>query len=152
MPIQGGAGGVENVYIPDGADVEIDGGAGFVSLGAFNSDVTASLTYDKVEVLSSNKAIIKTFIKNMKMAWAGTLINLNPTGVALASGGLLTTEATAGSAVTDSDDQTIAAGWTDTKAIALDGTDGAGGNALRFSAAPTITSVTASTSGVSSSG
>jgi hypothetical protein len=146
MPVQTTS--TDYVYIPDGAKVEIDGGAGFVDLGAFNSDVTATLNYEINEILSSNASIIKRVGKKMKMAWAGTLINLNPTGVALFSAGLLTTVATAASAVTDSDDQTIAISWVDMSSIAMAATDGAAGAALRFSAAPTLTSVTASSSGV----
>ena len=145
MPVQTTS--KDYVFIPDGAKVEIDGGAGYVDLGAFNSDVTATLNYEINEILSSNAGKIRRVGKNMTMTWAGTLMNLNPTGVALFSAGLLTTVATAGSAVTDSDSQTIAAnGWVDMQSIPLVGTDGAGGSALRFSAAPTITSVTASSS------
>jgi len=134
--------------IPDGTKVEIDGGSGFTDLGAFNSDVTATLNFEINEILSSNAGIIQRVGKKMTMEWAGTLINLNPTGVALVSGGLLTTEATAGSAVTDSDDQTIAISWVDMSSIQMNATDGTAGAALRFSAAPTLTSVTASSSGV----
>jgi hypothetical protein len=133
--------------IPDGAKVEIDGGSGYVDLGAFNSDVTATLNFDVNEILSSNAGKIKRVAKNMTMEWAGTLINLNPTGVALASAGLLTTETTDGTAVTDAEDQVISSGWTDLKSIALAASSSAGVN-LRFSSAPTITSVTGDTAGV----
>ena len=146
MPVQ--TTGTNYVMIPDGAKVEIDGGSGYVDLGAFNSDVTASMNYDINEILSSNAGKISRVGRNQTMAWAGTLINLNPTGVALFSGGMLTTVATAGTAVTDSDDQTIAVDWVDMSSIQMNATDGAAGAALRFSAAPTLTSVTASSSGV----
>lgn len=146
MPVQ--TTGTNYVMIPDGTKVEIDGGSGYVDLGAFNSDVTSTLNYDINEILSSNAGKISRVGRNMTMTWAGTLINLNPTGVALFSAGMLTTVSTAGTAVTDSDNQTIAADWVDMSSIAMSATDGAGGAALRFSAAPTLTSVTASSSGV----
>jgi len=84
------------VQIPDGAKIEIDDGSGYVDVGAFNSDVTATLNFDVNIINSSNAEIIKRAGKNMYMSWAGTLINLNPTGDAKFSGGLLTTESTSG--------------------------------------------------------
>jgi len=140
--------GTDYVMIPDGTKVEIDGGSGYVDLGAFNSDVTATLNYDINEINSSNASIIRRVGKNQKMAWGGTLINLNPTAVALVSAGMLETESTSGSAVTTAGDQTIAADWTDMKSIPLLASDPSTGVNLRFAAAPTLTSVTASSSGV----
>lgn len=129
------------VQIPDGAKVEIDDGAGFVDVGAFNSDITATLNFDVNIINSSNAEIIKRSGKNMTMTWGGTLINLNPTGVSKFSGGLLTTEDTAGTAITTAADQTIAAGWVAMASIPIAATDPTTGVALRFTAAPTLTSV-----------
>jgi len=140
------------VQIPDGAKVEIDGGAGYVDLGAFNSDITATLNYEINEILSSNAGTIRRVGKSMTMEFAGTLINLNPTGVALASAGMLTTESTAGAAITTAADQTIAAGWTNMKSIPIVAYDPTTSVQLRFSSAPTLTSVTASSSGVLAEG
>ena len=75
------------------------------------------------------------------MTWGGTLINLNPSGVSKFSGGLLTTESTAGSAITTAVDQTIAANWTAMASIPIVAYDPATGVQLRFTAAPTLTSV-----------
>lgn len=141
------------VFIPDGAKVEIDGGSGYVDLGAFNSDITAGLNYEINEILSSNAGKIRRVGKKMTMDFTGTLINLNPTGVALASAGLLTTETTNGTAVTDSPDQTVAAdGWADMGSVPMVASDGTTAVNLRFAASPTLTSVTASTSGVLAEG
>lgn len=137
----------EYVMIPDGAKIEIDDGTGFVDVGAFNSDVTATLNFDVNIINSSNAEIIKRAGKNMTMTWAGTLINLNPTGVAKFSGGLMTTEATDGTPITTAADQTIAADWTAMSSIPLAATDPTTGVALRFSAAPTLTSVSGDSSG-----
>jgi len=129
------------VQIPDGAKVEINDGSGFVDVGAFNSDVTATLNYEINVISSSNADIIKRVGRNMSMEWSGTLINLNPTGVGKFSGGLLTTESTSGGAITTAVDQTIAANWTDMASIPFAATDPTTGVALRFAAAPTLTSV-----------
>ena len=126
------------VQIPDGAKVEINDGSGFVDVGAFNSDVTATLNFDVNIINSSNAQIIKRAGKNMTMTWAGTLINLNPTGVAKFSGGLLTTEETTGAAVTTAVDQTVAAGWATMVSIPLAAKDPVTGVDLRFSEAPTL--------------
>ena len=126
------------VQIPDGAKVEINDGSGFVDVGAFNSDITATLNFDVNIINSSNAQIIKRAGKNMTMTWAGTLINLNPTGVAKFSGGLLTTEETTESEITTAADQTIAAGWTTMVSIPLAANDPTTGVALRFSQAPTL--------------
>ena len=146
MPVQTTA--TDYVFIPDGTKVEIDGGAGYVDLGAFNSDVTATLNYDVNIINSSNASIIKRVGKNQTMAWGGTLINLNPTGVALFSAGMLTTESTSGAAVTTSPNQTVAVDWVDMSSIEMEASDPTPDVNLRFAAAPTLTSVTASSSGV----
>lgn len=150
MPVQTQE--TSHVMIPDGTKVEIDAGSGFVDLGAFNSDVVSNLTFDVNVINSSNASIIKRVGRNQKMEWSGTLINLNPTGVALLSGGMLTTETTAGSAITTSADQTISAGWTNMKSIPLVAYDPTTGVKLRFDSAPTLTSVTASTAGALAAG
>ena len=146
MPVQTTE--TQYVQIPDGAKVEINDGSGFVDVGAFNSDVTATLNYEINVISSSNADIIKRVGRNMSMEWAGTLINLNPTGVAKFSGGLLTTESTSGSAITTAADQVIAASWVDMASIPFAAADPTTGVALRFAAAPTLTSVTAASSGV----
>ena len=70
------------VQIPDGAKVEIDGGSGYVDLGAFNSDITATLNYEINEILSSNAGKIRrvgnSFVLTIPMGFITTkLINPN---------------------------------------------------------------------------
>lgn len=141
MPVQTSKA-TDYVFIPDGTKVKADG----VDLGTFNSDITAILNYDVNIVNSSNNSIIKRVGKNPTMTWAGTLIDLDPAGVALISGGMLTVETVAGSPFVDAPDQEIASGsWADVTPVNLVPTTLAG-SAVRATAL-TLTSVTGDVDG-----
>lgn len=139
--------GVEYVFIPDGAKVTVGG----TDLGSFNSDVTATLNFDINVINSSNRNVIKRVGRNMTMEFAGTLIDLDPTGVALVSAGMLTLVEIAGSAITPNN-QVIAAGWTDLASIPIVAIDPVSGNSVRLTTAPTLTSVTGNSSGALAAG
>jgi len=134
--------GVEYVFIPDGAKVTVDS----VDLGTFNSDITATLNFDINVINSSNRNIIKRVGRNQTMEFAGTLIDLDPAGVALVSAGMMTVDVISGAPIVPND-QVIAAGWTNLASNHIVATDPTSGNDQRLTVAPTLTSVTADSSG-----
>jgi hypothetical protein len=136
------------ISFPDGCKVQYDAGSGYVDLGALNSATTATLEYDENQVNTSNAGQLVKQIRNMTMSAGFTLINLNPANVAALGGGIFETVSTAGTTVVDADitDQVIS-GYTAGVSVALNPVITASGKTLQFSAAPVITSVTASTSG-----
>ena len=140
---------VDYIAIPDGCAVEVDAdGGGYDDLGATSGDVTATLEYDVNKVESANAGVVKNSIRNMRITGAFELMNLNPELVEKLGGGMFTRTSATGSV--DPDDQVMT-----TPAVStlydLQLISSAGVN-LRPASAPTITSVTASSSGVLADG
>jgi len=140
----------QNVYFPDGTKVEVQpAGGSYSDLGAINSATTATLDFTENEVNTANAGRLAKQIRNMTMSGGFTLINLNPDTVSQLGAGMFTVVNTAGSTVLDADitDQAIV-GYTAGVVSELRPVITATSVVLKFSAAPVITSVTASTSGV----
>ena len=136
-----------HIFFPDGAMVEIQksGSATWLDVGALNSDISATLEWEENLIETANAGPLDKVIREMTMSGSFTLINLDPEGVEALGGGvfeLVTTNA-AEVVAASSVDQIIAAGWDDGIAypIVWDGS-AAVGQALKFSAAPVLTSVT----------
>lgn len=143
MPVQ--TTGQSFVYFPDGAKVSVKaaGDASFTDLGAINSAVTATLNWTENTVTTANAGDLDTQIRGMNISGGFTLINLDPDGIEKMSGGLFDTVVTAGTAVTTSPNQVIAAGWDDGVIYnLLPETGPTDSTILRATAAPTLTSVT----------
>jgi len=133
------------IYFPDGAQVLIDtaGLGSYTDLGAISSSVTATLNYDINQFETANAGKLERQIKNMTLAGAFTLINLNMANIVSMGGGLFTSADTAGSELSAIPDQTIAASWTDNKLYPLDmETTSTDDTKLRMSTQPVLTSVT----------
>jgi hypothetical protein len=149
MPIQTTQTGY--VKFKDGAKVEVKkAGGAYVDIGALGGDISLSLEYTENVVESANAGTLLKQIKQMKANGSFPLININPTNLEALGGGLFTQTNTAGS-------QILAAAFTDqaftgfvanTK-IPLVAIETATGLPIKFSAAPTITSVTGSGTGAS---
>jgi hypothetical protein len=150
MPVQTTA--KTYVYFPDGCKVEASpDGSVWTDLGAINSDVKAKLEYDVNELNTANAGKLDRVIRNMKMTGGFTLINLDPTGIALISGGLLTTTTVAGSLESSIDNAVFASGsWAENSPLAFPIIKTTGKTILRCTSAnkPTIASVTGSVDGV----
>lgn len=138
------------VYFPDGAKVSVkaSGDGGYTDLGAIGSAVTATLQWDASQESSANAGQYDTQIRNMRIEGGFTLHNLNPVGIEKLGAGIFTKVDTAGSEVLAAafTDQSIV-GYTAGVPIDLVAIVTATGQPIKFSAAPTITSVTGSTSG-----
>jgi hypothetical protein len=148
MPVQ--TTGTSYIYFPDGCKVQVkESGGSYEDLGAINSAASATLDYTENQVDTANAGKLLKQIRDMVMSGSFTLINLNPSMVAKMGGGMFETVTTAGTTVVDADitDQAIS-GYTAGVRIPLNPVITASGKTLKFSAAPVLTSVTASTSGV----
>lgn len=149
MPVQTSK--KSNVYLPDGAliSVKADGEAIYTDVGAINSAVTATLNWDENQVETANAGKLDKQIRNMTIGGAFTLIDLNAETVTRLGGGVFTKVDTAGTEILAAAfaNQTIVT-FVANEPIDLAPTVVATGAAIRFSAAPVITSITASTSGV----
>ena len=132
------------IYFPDGAQVLLtpSGETTPIDLGAVNSTITAVLNYVENRVNTSNAGYLQTQIRDMTMDLAFTLINLNSANVSKLGAGIFETVTTAGTAVTTSPDQDIAAGWADDTKYDLDiQTSSSDSTPLRAASKPTLTSV-----------
>lgn len=145
MPVQTTK--TQNVYYPDGCKVEVDTGSGYFDLGATNSSVTNTLSWQENRVETANAGPLSVQIRQMQMEGSFTLVNLDPEGVEKLGGGMFTRVATSGTE-SSLDNQAIAAGWTDMGRNAMLFIDSVDATAYQASAAPTITSVTGATAGV----
>lgn len=136
-----------NIYFPDGCKVAVQRGSGgsFVDVGAISGTVSATLNWDENQFESANAGKLSKQIKNMIMEGSFTLINLDPEAIAVMGAGIFTREIVTGSATGTVSNQVIAAGWTASAPIPMKMI--AGGSPLVASTAPTLTSVTAATSG-----
>jgi hypothetical protein len=148
MPVQTTQTG--NIYFPDGAKVQIkESGGSYTDLGALNSAITLTLNWEDNIVNTANAGTLLKQIRNMTVDGSFTLINLNPAVWPSLGGGLFETVTTAGTTVTDAQitDQSIVT-FTAGEVNELRPIITADGTVLRFSAAPVLTSVSGSTSGV----
>lgn len=138
------------VYFPDGAKVSVkESGAGsYTDLGAIENAVTATLNYDESQVETANAGKLAKRIKNMTIAGAFNLINLDPANIVRLGGGLFTSSTTAASANTTIPNQVIAANWNDNVKYELIAYESSSDSTkLKLSAKPTLTSVTLDASG-----
>jgi len=138
-----------HIYFPDGAKVQIkEAGGSYTDLGALNSAITLTLNWEDNVVNTSNAGILLRQIRNMTVDGSFTLINLDPDVWPKLGGGIFETVTTAGTTVTDANitDQVIAT-FTAGTVNELRPIITADSTVLKFSAAPVITSVSASTSG-----
>jgi len=133
------------VYFPDGAKVSVkeSGAVSYTDLGAIENAVTATLNYDESQIETANAGKLAKRIKNMTIAGAFNLINLDPANIVRLGGGLFTSSTTAASANTTAPVQVIAANWNDNikyELIMLESSSDS--TKLKLSAKPTLTSVT----------
>ena len=136
------------IYFPDGAKVSVkQPGGAYFDVGAINSVVQNSLTWEENEVDTSNAGELDKQYRNMAMEGSFTLINLDPEGVEKLGAGIFTRSVTTGSPDTTVVPQTIVAGTYSAKTlISLDLVNSAGVS-LKASAVPTIASVVSADDG-----
>jgi hypothetical protein len=142
MPVQTT---VKNFLFPDGCQVLVkESGAGsYTDLGAINSQVQNSVTFDENQIETANAGTTEKQINNMKVEGSFTLVNWQMSVLEKISGGMISRTTTAASPTTDIPDQTIDAGWADNTLydlVAL--TSSSDDTELRFDSQPTLTSVT----------
>ena len=141
---------LSNVFFPDGCQClvkSITDGA-YTDLGVVEGDCTASLTWDENQVETANAGKTLKQVKNMKMEMGFTLNSMNPDAITKLGGGVMTASTTAASAVTTIPNQVIAAGWDDYRKYELIAyTSSSDSTKLRFTANPTLTSVTLDAAG-----
>lgn len=138
------------VYFPDGAKVSVkESGAGsYTDLGAIENAVTATLNYDESQVETANAGKLAKRIRNMTIAGAFNLINIDPANIVRLGGGLFTSSTTAASANSTIPDQVVAANWDDNIKYELVAyTSSSDSTKLKLSAKPTLTSVTLDAAG-----
>jgi hypothetical protein len=148
MPIQSSI--VSYVYFPDGAKVSVkaSGEVSYTDLGAIENAVTATLNYDESQIETANAGKLAKRLKNMTIAGAFNLINLDPANIVRLGGGLFTSSTTAASANTTIPDQVIAANWNDNIKYELIAYESSSDSTkLKLSAKPTLTSVTLDAAG-----
>jgi len=139
------------IKFPDGAKVEVKkAGGSYVDIGAINSAITMTLNYTENVVESANAGTMLKQIKQMKAEGGFTLININPTNIEAMGGGLFTQTNTAGTEILAAAFTSQAfTGFVANTKIPLVAIVTATGLPIRFSAAPTITSVTGTGTGAS---
>ena len=134
-----------NIYFPDGALVSImaSGEVSYTDVGAIEQGVTATLNWDESQIETGNAGKLAKRIRNMTIAGAFNLINLEPASINRLGGGMFSITTTAASATTDIPDQVIAAGWDDNvKYELIMETSSTNDTKLRTTSKPTLTSVT----------
>ena len=152
MPVQT----TEKGYIrfPDGAKVQVKkAGGAYFDIGALNSAIQMTLEYTENVVESANAGTLLKQIKQMKANGSFTLINLKPENIEAMGGGLFTQVNTPGTEVlsaafTNQSHVEFVAGVPKELVAVVTAT----GVPIRFSAAPVITSITASLSGLLAAG
>lgn len=149
MPIQT----QETGYIKfkDGAKVEIKkAGGSYVDIGALNSAIGITINYTENQVVTANAGRLVKQIRDMVVNGSFTMINIKPDHIQAFSSGLITQVNTPGTEILSAafDDQVLDGFVANTK-IPLVPIVTATGLPIRFSAAPTITSVTGTGTGAS---
>lgn len=131
------------VFFPNGTKVSAKRAqdVSFFDIGAIENGTSAVLNWTANQYQSGNAGILNTQIRNMLMNGTVTLINLEPEGIERMGGGVMERVVVPGTAVTDSPDIVIPAGWADEVLYPLEFTD-ADGNKLKLTEKPTLTSVT----------
>ncbi len=135
----------KNFLFPDGCQVLVKeyGASVFTDIGAINSSVTSSLTYDQNQIETANAGKTSLQIKNMVMEGGFTLINWDMSVIESISGGIITRVETAAAPNSSIPDQEVAAGWADNTLYDLVAqTSGSDSTELKITAQPTLTSVT----------
>lgn len=147
MPTQWTSG--SQVFLPDGCDVQVQasGDGSYTSIGNILGDCAGTHNFDINEVIFNDGQKITQY-RNETINLDFTLANLNGVNIGKFSGGMFTVTETAASTLSDIANQTLAAnGWSDVTPYALAFNSTAEGY-VKGSDFPTITSVTASSSGV----
>lgn len=139
-----------HIYFPDGAMVSLmaSGEAVYTDIGAIEQGVTCTLNYDEIQIETGNAGKLEKRIRNMTMAGAFNLINLEPESINRMGGGMFSITTTAASETTSIPDQVIAANWDDnTRYELIMETSSSDSTKLRTTTKPTLTSVTLDAAG-----
>lgn len=142
MPVQTTA---KNFLFPDGCQVYVKeyGAVAYTDIGAINSQVGNSLTFDENQLETANAGTTEKHINNMKVEGSFTLVNWDMSVIEKLSGGLITRTTTAAEANIAIPDQEIAAGWDDNILYDLVAyTSSSDSTELKLDTKPTLTSVT----------
>jgi hypothetical protein len=142
MPVQTTA---KNFLFPDGCQVLVKeyGAGSYTDIGAINSQVANSLSFDENQIETANAGTTEKQINNMKVEGSFTLVNWDMSAIARVSGGAITRTVTAAAAATTIPDQTISSGWSDNTLYDLVAqTSPTDSTELRFTTQPALTSVT----------
>lgn len=134
---------------PDGGKVSVKtSGGSWYDVGALNSAVNFTLNFTENQVTTANAATTDKQIRDMLIDGSFTLVNLEPDAIQKMGGGMFEVVQTTGTTVNDADitDQTID-GFTEGTPVDLRPIITADDELLRFSATPSITSVSASSAG-----
>lgn len=130
----------DSVHIPAGSIVRVGDSVGsMTSLGEIDGESSIAVSYDRQKVVSSVGTTVKDFVKNMTATASFNLMQLYMPNVQKLMDGVATESQESGSLV-EGAEQTIASGWTPNQLIRIEGQNSDG-------SAPTINSVTASSSG-----
>lgn len=130
----------DSVHIPAGSIVRVGDDVGsMTALGEIDGESSINVTYDRQKVVSSVGTTVKDFIKNMTATASFNLMQLYLPNVQKLLDGAATASQVEASLV-EGAEQVVASGWTAGQLIRLTGQNGDG-------SAPTINSVTASSSG-----
>jgi hypothetical protein len=135
----------KNFLFPDGCQVLVKeyGAGSYTDIGAINSQVANSLSFDENQIETANAGTTEKQINNMKVEGSLTLVNWNMSVIQKLSGGIISRTTTAAAATTDIPDQTIAAGWADNvKYDLVAQTSSTDSTELKLDTKPTLTSVT----------
>lgn len=135
----------KNFLFPDGCQVLVKeyGASSYTDIGAINSQVSNSVTFDENQIETANAGTTEKQINNMKVEGSFTLINWDMSAIERISGGVFTKTTTAAAAATTIPDQTISSGWADNVLYDLVAeTSSTVSTELRFTTKPALTSVT----------
>lgn len=153
MPVQTSVSG--KIFFPDGAKVQVkESGAGaYTDIGALNSAISTTIEYTENQVTTANAGKTEKQLREMVANGSFTLINIDLENINRLGGGLFERVTQTGTTVVDADitDQSIA-GFTDFTPIHLEPIETSSGDVLKFSAFPTLTSVSGSSAGTLAEG
>ena len=133
----------KNVRLADGCLISIkaEESSEFLDVGVIQGDYNATLQYDEEEIEFGNGTSIKTK-RNMRMEGSFVLANLDNDVLEELSNGVISKVATAGSEVLSAAfDEQLVSGFTPNVPVDLSAVVNATGTAIKFSAAPVITSI-----------
>lgn len=132
------------MYFPDGCKVSAKTSSGvYTDMGITLGSAKASLVWKENQITTANYGKTAKQIKDMEIDGAFTLASFDPSKISILGSGIFTTSTTAGTAVSTIPNQVIAAGWADkTRYPLVAYTSSSDSTKLKFSTAPTLTSVT----------